>query len=572
MSDKMADHEPWPMRAAGLALLGALLATLFNQLMQEGGGRWTEDAVRISGATFVAVGGLAFAFTLERTRPFWSLAFGVVAGLVIGLIFYSQGSPLGWSAGDEWRVFSGLLVVAVVAPLFQAARDAGRPRFTAEPIHAHAWTNIVLWFAAWIFTGIAFLLVQLLAELFMLIGISLLRDALRESWFNAAIIGAALGGAIGLLRDRDAVLATFQRVVTTILSVLAPVLAAGLVLFVAALPFTGLAPLWDTTRSTTPVLLAVIAGAFILANAVVGNSAEDEARSGVLRLSAVALGVVMAPLASVAAISTWLRVDQYGYTPERLWALVFVSLVLVIAATYLWTAVRGRIGWGARLRPANVRLAIMLCGVGLLLATPLIDFGAISTRDQIARLESGRTAPEQFDWAALRFDFGPAGVQALERLRASGAAPLQEAAARALATKDRHLLAEQARVQGNASRLGRTLRVLPAAAPLPPELRTAVANMYNICAVGPCTLIWQPGQTEALVLGFPCESCQAGLSQLALDSTGRWTERSVGADTIGASPADHRAQQRAAAAGQVEIRPVQRRQLFLGGEPFGPAF
>jgi hypothetical protein len=58
--------------------------------------------------------------------------------------------------------------------------------------------------------------------------------------------------------------------------------------------------------------------------------------------------------------------------------------------------------------------------LALLLSTPLANFGAISTRDQLARLASGKVSPEQFDWAALRFDFGPAGRRALERLASSG--------------------------------------------------------------------------------------------------------------------------------------------------------
>ena len=254
MAEQMVDHEPWPMRAAGLAALGVILGVVLNFLLDAGEHRWTEDPLRLAGASFVAVGGIAFGFTVERVRPLWSLAFGAAAGLVVASVFYWNGSPNGWSAGDEWRIFAALLVVAIAAPLFQSARDSGRWQPDYEPIHAHVWTNVVLWCAAWAFVLISWLLAQLLAELFNLIGIDLLREALRESWFNMAILGAALGGAIGLLRDRDKVLEMLQRVAKTVLAVLAPVLAAGLVLFVLALPFTGLQPLWAKTTATTPIL------------------------------------------------------------------------------------------------------------------------------------------------------------------------------------------------------------------------------------------------------------------------------------------------------------------------------
>ncbi|MDP8913276.1 MAG: DUF4153 domain-containing protein, partial [Pseudomonadota bacterium] len=342
MADRIVENEAWPARALLLAALGAILGLAFDFVLKDGESRWTEDPLRMSAASLIAVGGISFAFTLERLRWLWSLLFALGCGLTVALVFYWNGSPSGWSAGDEWRIFSALLAIAIAAPLFQTVRDEGRWAPFYPEVHAHAWTNIVLWFASWAFVLITWLLAQLLAELFHLIGIELLRDAMRKSWFNLTLVGAALGGAAGLLRDRDKVLGLLQRVVTTVLSVLAPVLAVGLALFVLALPITGLTPLWEKTSATTPILLGAIAGAFILANAVIGNSADEEARGVALRASAMALGAVMTPLALVAAVSTWLRIDQHGFTPERLWALVFVIAVLAVSLTYLWALLRGR--------------------------------------------------------------------------------------------------------------------------------------------------------------------------------------------------------------------------------------
>jgi hypothetical protein len=572
MADKVADHEPWPMRAAGLAVLGALLAVAVDLLLLVDQDRSTEDPLRLAAASFVAVSGIALGFTLERVRPLWSAAFAAASGLVVGLVFYSNGSPAGWSAGDEWRIFSGLLVVAIAAPLFQSVRDAGRWQLDYAPIHAHAWTNIVLWCAAWAFVLVSFLLAQLLAELFHLIGIDLLRDGLRDSTTVAVLLGAALGGAIGLLRDRDAVLGLLQRVVTTVLSVLAPVLAAGLVLFVLALPFTGLQPLWDKTSATTPILLIAIIGAFLLANAVVGNAPEEEAKGKAVRLSAMALAAVMAPLALVAAISTWLRIEQYGFTPERLWAIVFVTVVLAVSFTYAWTVARGRLGWSARVRPANVRLALGISAFALLLATPIVNFGAISTRDQVARLQSGKVKPEEFDWAALRFDFGPSGRAALERIRAAGPAELRALASQALATKDRWAAAERHRASRVSSQLARTLRVVPRAAPVPGPLRLAISQS-NACQFGPCTLVWSPGAREAVAVGIPCEACQAAVVRLILDPKGLWQVLPAGGpDMVTGTAPDPAAQRRAVEAGAVEVRTIQRRQVFLGGQPVGHSF
>lgn len=564
----IADHEPWPARAALLAATGAVLGFLFAQLMD----RPNPGPAQLSMAAFVGVGGIVLALTLERVRWDWSLAFAVGCAAVVGAIFYWQGPSDEWSSGDEWRVFAAFLAVAIATPLFQAARDEGHRNVGSAAVHAHAWTDLVMWCAAWAFVAATFLLAFLLSELFHMIGIDLLRDALRESQVAAALGGAAGGAAAGLLRDRDAVLALLQRVATTILSVLAPVLAAGLVLFVLALPFTGLERLWDETRSTTPILLFAIAGAFLLANAVIGNAPEEEAQGRVLRWSAAALAGVMTPLAIIAAVSTSLRIGQYGFTPERLWALVFVGIAVAVAGAYLWTLARGRLGWSERVRPMNVRLAIGLCALSVLLSMPLVDFGAISTRDQLARLESGRTRAERFDWAALRFDFGPSGRAALERLSEAGPPPLRARAADVLAAGDRWSIEEERRTIEGSERIAERLKIVPAAVELPKPLRDALVRQ-GVCRSGPCTLHWQSGSTMAVAVGFPCEGCQVDASRLQQDEFGGWRSRSASdLDTVSGPPASIEEQRKAVEQGRVEVRSVQRRQIYVDGKPIGVAF
>jgi len=602
MAETMVEHDPWPARAGILAALGALLGLLFDTLVDKNGFGAAWNPLRMAAASFVAVGGIAFAFTLERLRWLWSALFAIACGAVVGLVFFWNGSPQGWSAGDGWRLFSSLLAVAIAAPLFQSARDAGRWSPVYRHVHAHAWTNIVLWGAAWLFVAIAWLLAHLLAELFNLIGIDLLREALEKSWFALALAGAALGGAIGLLRDRDVVLGHLQRVVTTVLSVLAPVLALGLVLFVLALPFTGLEPLWSKTRATTPILLFAIFGAFLLANGVIGNAPEEEAKSKPLRLSAMALAAAIAPLALVAAMSTWLRIDQYGLTPERLWASVFVLIALAASALYLWALARGRRDWAGRARPGNVRLAIALCALALLLATPLVNFGAISTRDQLARLQSGRIKPADFDWAALRFDFGKSGRGALERLKTTGSsADVRRSAARYLAAKQRYdeqlIDAELA-----ARRLPPApLRLRGSTGPVPRDLLRLLyehdVSGERVCTgPGECLLFWKPGEKTAVAVMDGCAasvvgrdkqatretSCSIEVHALSQEPQGwRHTDEEVlrrrptGPEKPKGSPEDLaglRAEREAIDRGDVSVREVRYRQIHVGGKPVGNPF
>ena len=139
------------------------------------------------------------------------------------------------------------------------------------------------------------------------------------------LAGFAFGAAVGLLRERDGLVATLQRLVMVVLGVLAPVLAAALLLFLLSIPFTGLGELWDSNIPATPIMLLAGAGAILLANAVIGNGADDRATSRVLRVSAQVLVLAVLPLAIIAAVSLGQRIGQYGWTPERIWGVVAVA-------------------------------------------------------------------------------------------------------------------------------------------------------------------------------------------------------------------------------------------------------
>lgn len=590
------DHEPWPLRAVLLLALGALLGLAVHFLTRGPEiWQWTENPLRLGAAAALAAGGIVFGVSLERLRWLWSILFGLGAGLVVGFVTYWNGQPDSWGAGEGWQLASALLALVIAVPLFQASRDAGRWSLDYRAVHAHVWTNIVLWFVAWGFVLIVFLLVMLLSELFQLIGIHLLRDLTRKDWFGWLMVGGALGAAIGLLRDRDRILGTLQKVATAILSVLAPILAAGLVLFVLALPFTGLEPLWEQTRATTPILLSCVIGAVILVNAAIGSESDEESRSRIVRWAAAALAVVVLPLAIVAAVSTGKRIAQHGFTPDRLWAAVFVAIAVAGAAAYLFAVVRGRAGWPSLLRALNLRLAVGICLVALFLAMPILSFGAISTRDQLARLESGRIAPDKFDWAALRYDFGPSGRRAAERLARSANPTIREHARAALAAKSRW---DARRDIEDYVEAPREVRVFPAGTAVPPDLREVLLGRPGrpgaCTGKGECLLFWKPGERTAVALMDGCAEKLVGreaqtrpdhrcaIDPLILEQGEEgWRHirgghhrplPEVRAVTAGQEAARLKRERAAIAKGDVEIREVTRRQVFIGGEPKGDPF
>lgn len=595
--EAVTEPAGWPIRPFLLAGLGLAAGVVVHLILGESlGYRMEMSAWQASLALGVALFAAVIGFTIERRLWWGSIAFAAVVGVAGGLVMWWNGAPGGWSASEGWRTMSLLLAVAIAAPLFQAARDEGAWRTPYPAVHDHAWTNVVLWCASWLFVGIVFAMAWTLASLFNLINIHLLRELLEKPWFCRALIGLAFGGALGLLREHDAVVRMLQRVVATVLAVLAPVLAIGLSLFLIALPFTGVQALWDATQATTPLLLTCAVGALILANAVIGNRILEERKNPALRYGAMVLGAVILPLAVLAAVATGLRVFQYGFTPERLWAIVFVGIALLYGAAYLGSLITGRIAWTSRVRPANLALAFFLCGLALLLATPLISFNAISTRDQVARLESGRTNAEKFDWRALAFDFGEPGRAALKTLSASKNAAIREKAIAVAKSGSRFEISDGGEAV-QAETLDQRLRVLPAGTALAPELRKAILASYP-CGFGngKCTLMFLQGGTEAVLLQDACyvqveprradedagkassntalygpQSCSREMPDRYLLEKGKWIDASD-KRRVALSEEAKAAKKAGYGAGQMEVRKVERRQLFVGGVPVGDAF
>lgn len=592
--EEIGERRVWPVRAVLFLMLGGLCGFLFQELTKSTQPwSWTDDPLKLGAAAFVAAGGIAFAFSLERARWLWSVAFALAVGLVVGSVTWRNGSWASWGSNEGWQLFSALLAVTIAVPLFQTGRDAGRVRLDYQALHAHSWTNAILWGAAWAFVLIVFLLAHLLGQLFDLIGLHLLDDLLGKRWFDWTLVGGVFGVGVALLRDRDRVLVMLQRVVTGIVSVLTPGLAFGLVLFLLALPFTGLSPLWHETKQSTPILLFCVLSAFVLVNATIGNSEDEEARAPVLRYAALALGTAMLPLGIVAAISTGKRVAQYGLTPDRLWAVTFVAIAIACGVAYLTTILRRRRAWAGGARRANIGLALGVCAIALFLALPIISFGAISAGNQLWRIRTGRVVPEKADWAALRFEFGPSGKRAVERLAATASDPrTRKLAARVLKADNRWkaaLLTEQARDET----LPHIVTVLPQMVPPPPDMVTLLfheeeAGSTGLCASrGHCLVQWHPGDKVAIAMLDSCApdprypreqpspgSCAIAFSVLEETPQG-WREAEEPPSGIGGFPSNKEEQRQmqalraAALAGKVELRTIQVRQLFVDGRPQG---
>ena len=406
------DPRPWVL-AALLGLAGLIVHFLFDGN--------TPDPIVGAAAAFVFFGSLSAAFALDPKRWVEVAVFATGLGAVMaGIAWHVLRVEQTW-AGEEFGFAAGVFACVIALPLFQARFHRTRLGTDYKLTHFHVWTDAISGAGALAFTGLSWLMLLLLDQLLQLVGIDVIQQLMRAEWFGWVWSGAAFGTALGVLRNNLKIIGSLQNVVLIVLSLLAVPMAAALVVFLIALLLSGGQALWDATNSATPVLLSCAVGCFVLGNAIVRDDGDAISRNRLLRVVAMILAAGVLPLALFAAISMGIRIDQHGLSPERLWALVAIIIAVAYGVAYWAGLARGFRpntpgDWAARLRDANLHLAAATCVAALILALPLFDFGAISARNQVARLESGRVSVEEFDFAALRWDFGDAGRRALARL------------------------------------------------------------------------------------------------------------------------------------------------------------
>jgi Domain of unknown function (DUF4153) len=584
------DRE-WPARPWIMALAGAVGGLMVHLLTNSHHYGEPFPVWRQAATSLTVVATVSFILTVELRRWSWAIAFALGWGAVIALI--------GWFTAQynqipdifEFPFFSGILAVLIAAPLFQTVRDEGSWRFPYARLHRHVWTDAVIGAASLVFTGVTFLLAWLIASLFDVVGIDTIKELLQEEWFNWVLAGLAFGGALGLLRERDALAGGLQRLVTVVLAVLAPVLAVALAAFLASLPFKGLDGLWNSDIPATPLLLASAGGAFMFANDVIGDGGEDRRPNIWLRRSALLLILCILPLAFFAALSMGQRINQYGWTPERIWGVIAVAVAGVYGLIGWWSVFRGRMEFDDQLRPLQVKFAIGLCVLALFLALPILDFGAISANSQLARLHAGKVSPTQFDWAAMAFDFGKSGRKYLADIERSGSAETRKFASQALKSDNRYDLSQPALIAGPKPQ---ELIVLPKGAIVPPDLRTVLiggsGESAHFCSSGgACRVFAQEGGQTFIVFMDGCanlppaernnpkHSCTR-MPAVFEREAGKWVNvyqrRYTPKPQISPSEEAGSLQRESDALerGDVKIAPVTQRQLVVGGTPSGDKF
>jgi hypothetical protein len=311
---------------------------------------------------------------------------------------------------------SAALLTYISLVFAQARLSAGGPGFSYRHLFEYSWNNIVSWQISGLFCHIFWMLLGLLGGMFAMLGIQFFLKLYVKPFFFYPVTTGALAYGLSFSRMHGTLVLGQRNTILLIFKNLLPVAASIALLFLAALPFTGLQPIWDTKHATVLLVNLQVCLIFFF-NAVYqdGSAAQRPYPRFIRRL--VLLGILTLPVYSALDIySLGLRVMQHGWTVSRVLAALIVTTVALYSIGYGWTVARRQPAWMQGVEGVNIRVAVFIMAVAVLLHTPLLDPRLVAARSQVSRLTSGKVAPEKFDFDYLRFHLGVPGYRAVERL------------------------------------------------------------------------------------------------------------------------------------------------------------
>ena len=417
---------------------------------------------------------LAFYFTQNIAELARSRRIRMMLG--IGVLFALLGGYSGWAEnfavnlpGDIWRIpparpsdllaagILGFVAIPLLAHFDRAARN--------WPYHAlfeTAWRNALMTASSGVLVGVFWIVLFAGAMLMKSIGLKFVFELIEKPIFSIPATGIAFGAAFALGLARAEMIVTLRRFWLSISAWLLPLLLGFSVVWVVALPFTGLELLFKT-HSAGLILLWFLALSINFANAAYQDGSNDAPYGPWLSRTLEFVWVSLLVLAAVAGWALKLRIDQYGWTEERVWAVFVLVMTSFHTVGYAFSLRHGN-GWLASIGKTNIAGALVMSLGLLLLLSPLADARKIAVHSQMARLLNHTTAADKIDYTYLRWQAGRYGTEALEKL----AAGIDHKDKEIIAAKATQTLAQKQRY-GNetgadaltADQIRQRLRVLP---------------------------------------------------------------------------------------------------------------
>ncbi len=329
---------------------------------------------------------------------------------------------VGWQASPhgefpiQFLLFVYVLtaLIACFKGLMYCQQWIGKSPTSYAALFTYSWRNFLVAALAAALTGGVALILFLWGALFSVIDISFFSDLFSNDWFLFPVLAFAFGTGVLIFRRLIKVIDGITSLLEGLMRLLLPLVASVLVIFLGALPFTGLTPLWET-GSGTALLLCLNAFALFFVNAVYQTGRALPYPSWVhLGLSA---AIALLPIVSVLALyGLYLRVDEYGWTVLRCWAFAVFTILVLFSAGYTWCIVRWRSAWPRHLGRVNILMGWLVLATMILVNSPVLDFRSISLASQMQRVEAGEVDLRDFDYHYARHQLARPGYRQMQAL------------------------------------------------------------------------------------------------------------------------------------------------------------
>lgn len=398
-----------------------------------------------------------------------------LAVALYALLYAALGAGTAWAAGVTGVAIGVRFPDALAAQALGFVSlgllcgfDFEARRWRYERLFHYAWRNGILLATAWAMVGIVWLVLYAGAGLMSLIGVKWVLELIRKPVFIFPVTGLVAAGAFALGLARASMTETIRRFTLSIAAWLLPLVLFFAVLWVLALPFTGLEPLFKT-RSAAVMMLAFTALAVVFANCAYQDGEQTWPYPAWLSRATQAAWLALVGVVGVAWWALGLRVAQHGWSEDRLWAALVATLASVYAAGYALSWLRPA-RWMRAMAPTNIAAALLLCAGVLLYLAPPTHVRRLAVAAHLAHVQQ-KQGQQEPDWDYLRWDSGRFGREALQAM-ASGQGvpagqPWAQQATRLLAQDSRYDHRPQALM--SAQQLQDKFKVYPQGRSLPPS-------------------------------------------------------------------------------------------------------
>ncbi len=397
------------------SIIGAITGVIVSQLSIH------IDDKSISYFLFAHVLLVATFSFIWKKQPTALLVKSLIAMAVIlfGLTFWFV-----WQNYQDVRRLSPLFIISliqitVICTAFIQSWRPNKPHFIYSELFENAWNNHFFLIFSGLLTGGFLAVLGLGTSLFDSIGIKI-SDLIWSKEITPIIVAILIGAGIGISREYGSLIFKIRSVFFAIFRVMAYLAAGIVILFTVSLPFS-VSTLFQN-RSTSLILLSVVAISILLLNTLIDNSSDtsknQEEKLPVWKNRIFSAQIILLPFLSLLSVyAIILRIQQYGLMPKRVIAITIAILLSIYSLSYLYQLITRKGRWTDGLAKINPPLAGLWVATLIALASPLLDPIRLSVNNQVARLQSNQVTPDKFDFSSLKHRLGKRGANAIEEIR-----------------------------------------------------------------------------------------------------------------------------------------------------------